>query len=301
MQEVRVLPVHPSSNAQFKEWFKEFSVLISKINQCDPFSSNFRSVAESFAALSAEISYEIGSKADRSVGSVYDRPDYVVREILRTNRVVNLTYYMKNVCSMLATGRAEIAKTGNFIVDGSEFDLGMSVILLREIPSTYALLFTAVETVGTINIDDLLRLLKDILTYATKNVNSYVILSSTQYDIFTGLISAVKSCLDNLKALNTSLFFTMFQDLGIMELLVQCVTNASAAGRIYLAGWAAQCMNVYIEASQSEPDLKKNAENPEFVAKYKEMIDSVVNPMIKESREHRAKFRAILHYSRSLK
>jgi len=68
-----------------------------------------------------------------------------------------------------------------------------------------------------------------------------------------------------------------------------------------LSGWAAQCMNVYIEASQSEQDLKKNAENPEFVAKYKEMIEKVVNPMIKESREHRAKFRSILHYSRSLK
>jgi hypothetical protein len=301
MNDVKVLPVHPKTSSTFKEWFKEFSNLIAMINLHDPFSSSFEKVAYGFAALSAEISYEIGSRVDRTVGSVYDRPDYVVRELLRTNRVINLTYYLKTVCSALATEKAEILPTSAIKYGNSELDIGVSIIILREIPSAYALLFTAVETIGTINIDDLLRILRDILIYARKNVNTNVILSSTQYDIFTGIISSVKSCLDNLKALNTSLFFTLFQDFELMELLVECVIKAHVAGRLFLVGWASQCMNVYIEASQSKPDLKKNAENPEFVAKYKEMIDTVVNPMIKESREHRAKFRSILHYSRSLK
>ena len=299
--EIHVLPVHPTTSTTFREWFKEFSQSIALINACDPFSANFSKVVQAFTCLSTEISYEVGSKADRSVGSVYDRPDYVVREILRTNRVINLTSYLKVFTAALASGDADLQTGGIVVYKGTPLETDHSTILLRELPTTYALIFTAVETIGTINIDDLLHIVKDMLTYALKNQNSYVQLSDTQYDIFTGIISATKSCLDNLKALNSSLFFTLFQDFGIMELLVQCVKNAYASGRIYLCGWAAQCLCSYIETSQSEPDLKKNAENPEFVEKYKEMMESVVNPMIKQDREHRAKFRAILHYSRSLK
>ena len=300
-KEPRILPVHPTTSSTFREWFKEFSSIITMIIPCDPFSANFKRVAQAFTSLSTEISYEVGSKADRSIGSVYDRPDYVVREILRTNRVINLTSYLKVFCAALANGDAELQADAIVVFKGTPLDANHSAVLLRELPTTYALIFTAVETIGTINIDDLLHIVKDILTYALKNQNSYIQLSESQYDIFTGLISATLSCLNNLKALNSSLFFTLFQDFGIMELLVQCIKNSYASGRIYLCGWAAQCMCAYIETSQSEPDLKKNAENPEFVEKYKEMMESVVNPMIKQDREHRSKFRAILHYSRSLK
>ena len=39
----------------------------------------------------------------------------------------------------------------------------------------------------------------------------------------------------------------------------------------------------------------------EFIKLYNDMMETVVNPMIKESREHRAKFRSILSYYRTLK
>jgi hypothetical protein len=52
--------------------------------------------------------------------------------------------------------------------------------------------------------------------------------------------------------------------------------------------------------SQSEHDRKRCESDPEFIAVYRKMMEEIVTPKLKEDRENRSKFRAILFFSRSL-
>lgn len=296
----KTLPAHPTTSNTFKEWFKEYSRIMGFVKQADPFEPEFQKIANVFNALSVELAFELGDGYDRS-GSVYDRPDYIVREFLRTNSVILVISYLRSLAENLAQGKAKILPTGRIQYDGSQMEEKISVALLREIPTTLALIFTASEAVATINIDDLLKICCQLLDIAIVDPKVYVPINQNQFDLFTAIVKAVKSCIENVKNLNTSLFFTLFQDFKLMKRLVDVIPVAYENGIVSLTTAATQCLNLYIQASQAEPDLKENAKNEDFKVAFNTMMEKVVNPLMTSDRSNRSKFRSIMHYSRTIK
>ena len=149
--------------------------------------------------------------------------------------------------------------------------------------------------------DDLLKICVQLLDYAIVDPNPYIKIEANQYDLFTGIIYAVKSCIENVKDLNASLFFTLFQDFKLMRKFVDVITKSFECQLLTLTTVATQCLNLYIQASQAEPDLKENAKDEEFKSAFNNMMEKVVNPLITADRSNRSKFRSIMHYSRSVK
>ncbi|EAY08420.1 hypothetical protein TVAG_354790 [Trichomonas vaginalis G3] len=86
-----------------------------------------------------------------------------------------------------------------------------------------------------------------------------------------------------------------------MRKFLDAITKSFECQLLTLTTVATQCFNLYIQASQAEPDLKENAKIEEFISAFNRMMEKVVNPLITADRSNRSKFRSITHYSRSVK
>lgn len=298
---IQCIPSHPQPGPAFADWFKALTDVLAEISPCDIMSPTFKNVAISFCNLKLEVIYELESKANRSATSVYDRSDYVVRELLRTTRLNHVIDFLKQVASLMANNKFTLDDNGVLLYDKTQVDQLTAVTLLIEIPSMLALCFTAQETVGIVSIPDVLKIAKDVLQFGLNQLLLSVKPETSQHTIFTAVLSIITSCLENLKVLNTKLFFTLFEEEELFQLLVQFILKSNSEKQTKALNGAIACMSSYIQASQSEPTRKQLESNEQFVADYKRMMDEVVNPKIKESRNARAQFRSILCYSRSLR
>ncbi|OHT08821.1 hypothetical protein TRFO_22583 [Tritrichomonas foetus] len=295
------LPSHPPPGPTFSDWFKSLTTVLNYFIQVDILSSDFQKVTSAINSIKNEVIYECESKADRSTSSVYDRSDYVVRELLRTTRINNILQYVRDTSALLASGKLTINDNGKLLLSDKLVDPQLAHALLVEIPTVLALCFTAQETIGTISISDVIKISSELLTIGAKRVTLDVELDPAQQTIFSAVILMLTCCLDNLKVLNTTLFFSMFEDEKIFQKLIEFTLQANTENQQLPLNNAITCMSAYIQSSQSEPDRKKLESNPEFVTLYRKMMDEVINPKLKESRSNRSQFRSILFFSRSLR
>jgi hypothetical protein len=296
------LPPHPSAPAAFAEWFANFNRIIAVINACDIFTPLFQTCCEAIALLKVEILCELETNCDRRSSTVYDRQDYVVRELLRTNRLPIIINFARGISQKLSSGDLAIGPDGFLLLKGGKVDSFMASILLVELPSLLALLFTAQETVGIVSLDELLKFSREVLDCGIRSrLDFAVAVSEGQYTIFASAVFVLTSCMENLKVLNMSLFFTLFKELKLFPLLVRTALKAGQNGQTFLLDKTIECMNTYIQSSQSEPDRKSLAADQEFGVLYKQFIQTIVESKLQEDRANRSKFRAILFFSRSIR
>lgn len=295
-EKFHLLSPQTSNTKNFKEWIYKLNLYIQSINQYDITQPHFEEVASLIRAISEEVYFELGNNIERTE-SVYDRPDYVVREMLRTAKVPISLFFIKSFACLLADGKMSI-KDNAVIYNEKPLSSLVSQCLLVELPSLFALLFTSTEVIAVVNIDDLLRSAESLLVYASVDSNFEIETSGEKLDIFAGVFRAVQLCMNNLSHLNNSLFFTLFDDLGLFKKFIASCIEFFKNNNIKLSEECSNCLCLYISASQSESDLNKYAKNPEIQELYKSLLETVVKPRLKEGRENRAKYRSILHYSK---
>lgn len=296
------IPSHPPPGASFQEWFRDFSSIIALINPAELFSPQYRRVSFGIHALKLECEYELTSPADRTKSSVYDRSDYIVRELLRTSRLVFLQQFCRQLASQLMQGTLVIDDKGVLLKEGKVTDPFHATILLVELPSLFALCFTAQETIGTISMDEVLRFVAEILNYAVDHKLSYAYpISLPQYDIFSCALFIINKSLEYMKVLNTTLFFGLFDDLDLFTLIVKIIIKSYQEKASKVFDHSISCISSFIQSTQTETYRKKMSANKDFVTLYKSMMTAVVDPLLKDNRDNRSKFRSILFYNRSLK
>jgi len=292
---------YPSGDVAFRDWFTAFSSVLGCINNVDIYSEKFSRVSQAVINLFEEAVYELGLPLNRSVGSVYDRNDYLARELLRTNRVIFIQQFYRKIVNDLAQGVATIGPDTRIINKNITLSTESSSSLLVGIPTFLALSFTASETIGVINIDEILKILLDVFKLSESNLEYPGTLNYNVYDIYTSVLFCTKKCLENLQMLNTSLFFTQFSDFNMFVSLVQLITREHQKGRASLVDHAILLLNTFIQTSQADSILSKYAKDSTFGALYKEMMEKVINPIVSDDRSKRGNFRPIIHYSRSFK
>ena len=291
---------NPGNVPSLKDWFIEFNNLINSFNSVDIFSEKFTKIAQNFNSLIYEYTFEINNDINRLNGSVYDRNDFIVREILRTNKIFSLFLYYKTISNALAQQKAII--NSNFLIEFEQRQLSVSIsnALLRDMPSIFALMFTASETIGIINIDDIFKILINIIQYILLD-NSTFIQILTPFDIFSSILFVIKSCLNNLNNLNISLFFSYFNELNIFNLLIKIIIKSYNLQQFQIVDLASQCLSLYIQIPQSENDLNNFLKNSDNCLLYKDLMKNVIDKLIQSDRSNRSKFRSILHFSRNIK
>ncbi|KAK8884840.1 hypothetical protein M9Y10_043961 [Tritrichomonas musculus] len=295
------LPIHPQPGPLFTNWFQTLTSILNKIVPCDILSADYKNVAIGICSLKTEVIYECESRADRASTSVYDRSDYVVRELLRTIRIQNILQNMKQISSYFANGQFYLDEKGILLNDKKQVDPFLATTFLVEIPTIISLCFTAQETIGTVNMADVLKMGDEILQYGSKRISFSLQVAASQQTIFSAIPKMLTSCLENLKVLNTKLFFSVFEQEKIFQKLIEFALQANKENQITAMNNAIECMSAYIQSSQSEPDRKQLEKDPNFVQLYKRMMDEIVNPKLKENRNNRSQFRSILYFSRMLR
>jgi hypothetical protein len=291
---------HPQPGNAFSIWFDRLERILSGFNRCDILSPEFSYIVAGVSRLSEEVIYELTSSSNRS-GSVYDRTDYVVRELLRTSTLPNLLDWCAQIAAKLREGTLLLTREG-FLKNGEEqvpAEIAQALIVL--IPTMLKLCFTAQETVGVINIDELLKFVADTIQAAEGNMELAIPRNENQKTIFEVAPVVTTACITHMKILNTSLFFTQFRQKRLFEAFVKLAVRANELEKEVLLGATIECLNAYIQVSQSEGDRKECQKNPEFIGLYRKMMEQIVDPQLKAKSENRSKFRSILFYSRSLK
>ena len=295
------LPIHPQPGPLFSSWFQTLTSILNMIGPCDILSQDYNKVAVGICSLKTEVIYECESRADRTSSSVYDRSDYVVRELLRTIRIQNILQNMKQISSYFASGKFSLDEKGTLLNDKKQVDPFLATTFLVEIPTIISLCFTAQETVGTVNIADILKISDEILTYGSKKISIALTTAPAQNSIFSAVPNMLTACLENLKVLNTTLFFSAFEQEKLFQKLIMFALQANKENQITTLNSSIPCMTAYIQSTQSEPDRKRLEKDPDFVQLYKKMMDEIVNPKLKENRNNRSQFRSILYFSRMLR
>lgn len=295
------LPIHPQPGSLFSSWFQTLTNILNMIVPCDILSSEYKNVATGICSLKTEVIYECESRADRTATSVYDRSDYVVRELLRTIRIQTILQNLKQIASYFDSGKFTLDEKGVLLNDKKTVDPFLASTFLVEIPTIISLCFTAQETIGTINIADILKISDDILKYGSKHISIALTIAPSQQSIFSAIPNMLTACLENLRVLNTTLFFSVFEQEKLFQKLIEFALQANKENQISSLNSAITCMSEYIQSSQSEPDRKKLEKDPNFVQLYKKMMDEIVNPKLKENRNNRSQFRSILYFSRMLR
>lgn len=295
------LPIHPHPGPNFSPWFQNLTKILNMIVPCDILSPDFKNVAIGICSLKTEVIYECESKVDRNSTSVYDRSDYVVRELLRTIRIQSILQNLKQIASYFGNGKFSFNDKGDLLNDKSQVDPFLAQTFLIEIPTIISLCFTAQETVGTVNIADILKISDDILKFGSKRLSFALTVDLSQQSIFSAIPCMLTACLENLKVLNTTLFFSVFEQEKLFQKLIEYTLQANKENQISIMNSSINCMSAYIQSSQSEPDRKKLEKDQTFVQFYKRMIDEIVNPKLKENRNNRSQFRSILYFSRMLR
>lgn len=300
MSETGPISAHPPPGPLFADWFKSFSKIVALVSPCDIFSEACVGQAKLIIRLRKEVIYELDSKANRQASSVYDRSDYVVREMLRTTKITAILQMCRQTAQCLQNGTLTFAEDGTLNnKKGEPINPEVSTALLVDFPSILVLCFTAQETVGVISLDELLNFSRDAILAAINTPNlSDMKDRPVRYTLFSAALAVLTACVENMKVLNITLFFSMFQDLSLFELIVKLVIHVKDQSDDFLADVAYSCLNAYIKVSQSEDDRKRCAANPDFVALYRTMMHEVVEPQVAKNR---SKFRSILFYSRTLK
>ena len=302
-QEPEISPItaHPPPGPAFKEWFARLSSLITNIRSCEIFSGDFVRIANSIQAMNEEIVYEYGSKADRKNTSVYDRSDYIVRELLRTTKINHIIQYFRSTSSMLANGKLSFNADGALTKDSTPVSPLIAITLLVRVPTLLSLCFTAEETIGVVSPADIIKISSDILEIGKTITKISIPIEPPHVSIFFATPLILKDCMEHLKILNTSLFFSLFEEEKIFKKLIELALQAHKNGQNESLNIIFDCISVYIQSSQSERDRKKLETDSEFVTLYKQMLDDIINPQIKCNRSNRSKFRSILFFSRSLR
>ena len=294
------LPSHPPPGPTFADWFKSFSRIIPMIAPCDIFSEACKTLAKVVGLLQNEVIYELDSKANRQASSVYDRSDYVVRELLRTTKITAILEMCRQTAHQLLEGNIVFGEDGVLQnKKGEKMDPSVSCCLMFELPSILVLCFTAQETVGIISLDELLTFSREALLSAV-NAEKFPAITEkpVKHTLYSAALAVLTSCVENMKVLNITLFFSVFQDRSLFELIVKFVLKVKDHEDGFLADMAFLCLNAYIKVTQSEEDRKRCAADPDFVELYRTMMKEVVEPQVAKNR---SKFRSILFYSRTLK
>jgi hypothetical protein len=291
---------HPQPGQAFNLWFARLEHNINSFVHCDVTSPEFAACVTNIARISEEVLYELASNPNRT-GSVYDRSDYVIRELLRTTKVSTIIHWCRQVAELLRRGSFTLAPEGLLKNGDNEVPPDVFQALILLIPTIMRLCFTAEETIGVVNIDQLLKFVYETIGAADGNIELAIHRNPQQTTIFEVAPIIITACIGHLKILNTSLFFSQFRELGLFAGFVKLAIRAKEFNQEVLLDRTIECLNAYIQAAQSEPDRKQAQTDPAFVRLYRTMMEQVVDPEIKEKAGNRSKFRSILFYSRSLK
>jgi hypothetical protein len=291
---------HPQAGATFNSWFIKLDSILHSFIACPITSPQFPFILTAAVRLSQEVSYELTSTADRS-GSVYDRSDYVVRELLRTSTFPNLLDWCRQIAELLQSGGFVITPEGLLTQGTEEVPSPGAFGLIIFLPTILRLCFTAKETICVVNIDELLKFVAATLRACSGNLDIVCERAPEQKTIFEVAPIILTACISNMKILNTSLFFSQFRELRLFVGLVNSAIRAKEMDKTDLLDATIECLNKYIQVAQSEADRKECQANPEFVALYWRMMTQIVEPELKAKSESRTKFRSILFFSRSLK
>ena len=88
-------PHHPEPyDKSYSSWASTLLGIVSKFQSVSIFSSNFSTIHRSILLVQPEAIFELQQKIDRSIQSVYERPDYLVAEILRQDKLKNFARYL---------------------------------------------------------------------------------------------------------------------------------------------------------------------------------------------------------------
>jgi hypothetical protein len=294
------LGVHPPAGPSFAHWFSRLEGLLGIFRSSSILTAEFAPCIASVLRLVDEVAYELGTTTERK-GSVYDRPDYLVRELLRTGCLGYFVNWARQTAHQLRDGPLELTAEGILMNHGNQVPPDSAAVLLIHIPSTLVLCFTAEETVGTVSIDNVLNIVADTCTVGTKSMPIALQTVPPQRTLFQAAPALVTACIGRMQVLNTGLFFSEFRSLRLFAGLVQLALAAAAKQNKQVRDAALEAINTYIPVSQSEGDRKEMMTDPTFVALYRKMMAEIIDPLLKENRENRGKSRSILFFSRSLK
>jgi hypothetical protein len=223
-----------------------------------------------------------------------------VRETLRTSKLPIVLQILLQTATSFTNGTLLLTPEGELSSPSAVVPAATAAILLFDVPTLCALCFTAHETVGVASIDDVLKAASGLFTAGAKQLTIAKIGVAGQQSIFLAVVNILRSCISNMKVLNVTLFFTGFQELKLFDLMVKLTLSAAAQNEEEVLWAVFECLTAYIQVPQSENDRKRCESDTDFVAAYRQMMAEIVNPKLKEDRDNRSKFRAILFFSRSL-